>query len=78
MFVRGKYGPMCCLVDVLGARAMLEIRPSIPEDIMIVMTDQTVVPHVRLGYSIYDLLRQKLCWAGELLYNVLKFKVPLR
>ncbi len=47
MFVRGKYGPLCCLVDVLGARAMLKIHPSIPEDIMFVMTDQTVVPHVR-------------------------------
>ena len=57
MFVRGKYGPMCCLVDVLGASAMLEIRPSIPEDIMIVMTDQTVVPHVRPWCSIYVLHR---------------------
>ncbi|CAB4013752.1 Hypothetical predicted protein, partial [Paramuricea clavata] len=45
MFVRGKYGPLCCLVDVLGAQAMLEVHPSIPEDIMFVMTDQTVVPH---------------------------------
>jgi hypothetical protein len=53
MFVRGKYGPLCCLVDVLGAQAMLEIHPSIPEDIMFVMTDQTVVPHVRAcGYMI--------------------------
>lgn len=56
MFVRGKYGPMCCLVDVLGARAMLEIWPSIPENIMIVMADQTVVPHVRLVYSTCSLL----------------------
>ena len=46
MFVRGKYGPLCCLVNVIGARAMLEIHPRIPEDIMLVMTDQTVVPHV--------------------------------
>ena len=45
MFVRGKYGPLCCLVNILGAGAMLKIHPRIPGDIMLVMTDQTVVPH---------------------------------
>ncbi|XP_028408527.1 thyroid adenoma-associated protein homolog [Dendronephthya gigantea] len=45
MFVRGKYGPLCCLLDVVGAQAMLEIHPSIPKDVMTVMSDQTVVPH---------------------------------
>lgn len=49
MFVRGKYGPLCCLVNVLGAQAMLKIHPSIPEDLMSLMTDQTVVPHVRIS-----------------------------
>ena len=58
VFVRGKYGPLCCLVDVLSAHTMLDIHPSIPKDIMFVMTDQTVVPHVRaflfsVVYGIY-------------------------
>lgn len=47
VFVRGKYGPLCCLVDVLGAQAMLEIHPRIAEDLMFVMSDQNIVPHVR-------------------------------
>ena len=54
VFVRGKYGPLCCLVDVLGAQAMLEIHPRIPENLMAVMTDQTVVPHVSLISRIID------------------------
>ena len=47
VFVCGKYGPLCWLVDVLGAHTMLNIHPSIPKYMMFVMTDQTVLPHVR-------------------------------
>lgn len=74
MFVRGKYGPLCCLLDVVGAQAMLEIHPSIPEDVMTVMSDQTVVPHVRNANLLQQIYRTDLNLQS---YHVLKFALSL-
>ena len=45
-FVRGKYGALCCLVNILGARAILELHATVPQDLMMIMCEQSIVAHV--------------------------------
>lgn len=44
--VRGKYGPLYCLVPHFGATRILNRIPSIHRQLLKVMGDRNVAPHV--------------------------------
>ncbi|XP_017296045.1 thyroid adenoma-associated protein isoform X2 [Kryptolebias marmoratus] len=43
--LRGKYGSLGCLVELYGARFLLEIQPQLPSDLLSLMGDQTLAPY---------------------------------
>ncbi|KAM4607989.1 thyroid adenoma-associated protein [Polymixia lowei] len=43
--MRGKYGSLGCLVELLGARYLLNIQPQLPSCLLGLMGDQTLAPY---------------------------------
>ena len=43
--MRGKYGSLGCLVELLGARHLLDIRPQLPSQLLGLMGDQNMAPY---------------------------------
>ncbi|XP_019737575.1 thyroid adenoma-associated protein [Hippocampus comes] len=43
--MRGKYGALGCLVDLYGARYLLQIQPPLPSHLLGLMSDQTLAPY---------------------------------
>lgn len=43
--LRGKYGSLGCLVELYGARFLLETQPQLPSDLLNLMGDQTLAPY---------------------------------
>lgn len=43
--LRGKYGSLGCLVELYGARFLLEVQPELPSDLLDLMGDQTLAPY---------------------------------
>ncbi|XP_041645448.1 thyroid adenoma-associated protein isoform X2 [Cheilinus undulatus] len=43
--MRGKYGSLGCLVELYGARFLLEISPQLPSRLLGLMGDQTLAPY---------------------------------
>ena len=44
--MRGKYGPLCSVASAVGARCMLGWYPDIPREILRIVGDRAVAPHV--------------------------------
>jgi hypothetical protein len=45
--VRGKYGPLCCLLPYFGATQILVRMPNIHQQLLKVMGDRNVAPHAK-------------------------------
>ncbi|KAM6956245.1 thyroid adenoma-associated protein [Aplochiton taeniatus] len=43
--MRGKYGSLGCLVELLGAGYLLDLRPQLPSHLLGLMNDQTLAPY---------------------------------
>ncbi|EDO39110.1 predicted protein, partial [Nematostella vectensis] len=43
--VRGKYGPLCCIASVLGAKCILGRHPGLPSKVLAAMNDKNIAPH---------------------------------
>ncbi|XP_057703664.1 thyroid adenoma-associated protein [Corythoichthys intestinalis] len=43
--MRGKYGALGCLVELYGAKYLLEIQPQLPSCLLNLMSDQTLAPY---------------------------------
>ncbi|XP_037552916.1 thyroid adenoma-associated protein homolog, partial [Nematolebias whitei] len=43
--LRGKYGSLGCLVELYGARFLLNVQPQLPSDLLSLMGDQTLAPY---------------------------------
>lgn len=43
--LRGKYGSLGCLVELYGARFLLNVQPQLPSDLLSLTGDQTLAPY---------------------------------
>ena len=46
--VKGKYGPLCCLVDLVGPDMLLKQRPDLPLVLLESLSEQTLACYVRI------------------------------
>ena len=54
---KGRYGPLCCMVDHVGARALLALRPDLPVQLLQSMGEQALVSYVSCHCSNIKILR---------------------
>ena len=46
--VKGKYGPLCCLVDILGSSTLLKHTSNLPLLLLDSLSEQTLACYVRI------------------------------
>ena len=51
--VKGKYGPLCCIVDLVGPHVLLQQRPDLPAILLNSLAEQTLASYVRTHFILH-------------------------
>ena len=50
--IKGKYGPLCSIVDILGSSILLKHTPNLPQLLLDSLTEQSLASYVRIFFLI--------------------------
>ena len=49
---KGRYGPLCCMVQHLGTTTLLKVKPNLSEELLNAMAEQALAPYVYIHFDI--------------------------